>query len=288
MLRFLEMDALLVKTRRAAACLAAILAFMCGVLVCRAILTERTLELRGLLIDLELSDPNPSEHAELRDALENPSISGSSGVERMKVRLEYLHFTELHPLSFQELKPHFIALSPQNTPWSAYPLRAGPAFARAKQVVKTAAVEGATPILGVCGGHQFMALAFGGEVDFIDPAFEGKRLDGYPKEAVKERGVLELTTVIDDPILQGVAAHPGVFRVSESHYEEVKGVPAPFVNIARSALSETQLIRLPGRPVYGLAFHPERGWGKDGPPLKSTHGGRILANFLAMAARNRR
>ncbi|MFC1836500.1 gamma-glutamyl-gamma-aminobutyrate hydrolase family protein, partial [Thermodesulfobacteriota bacterium] len=37
-----------------------------------------------------------------------------------------------------------------------------------KGYVRDAALKSRLPILGICGGHQFLALALGGQVDFID------------------------------------------------------------------------------------------------------------------------
>jgi GMP synthase (glutamine-hydrolysing) len=261
--------------------------FLAGFLVARCLLTSGAFELRGLLIDVELTGPNPTEYKDLRDALEKELRVRAPSGEPLRVSLDYVHFTQFTAGVYKAFRPDFVVLSPQTTPWQTYPLKVPEHFSRAKELVRRISEEEGIPVLGVCGGHQFLALAFGGEVGLIDPAFSGRALDKYPKEAVKEKGVVELQTLMDDPILEGVAVHPGVFRVSESHYEEVKGAPAPMVNIAGSALSPTQLIRLPGRPVYGFAFHPERGWGKDGPPLVETHGGRLLINFLAMAAKHR-
>jgi GMP synthase (glutamine-hydrolysing) len=124
-------------------------------------------------------------------------------------------------------------------------------------------------------------------VGFIDPELVGTFPANYPKNAISERGLVVLETLSDDPILEGVANHPGKFRVMESHYEEVKSIPQQFINLARSDLSEAQLIRLPGKPVYGLAFHPERSPKDETLDPELFEGKRILANFLNMAALRR-
>lgn len=182
-------------------------------------------------------------------------------------------------------KIDFLVLSPQSTPWYKYEGAAGRQLDILKQFVRDAAVNRNLPMLGICGGHQFLALAFGGSVGFIDPALAGTNPERYPKSALAERGVVFLQTLGNDPIFSGVAGHPGQFRAVESHYEEVKRVPAPFVNFAESELSPAQLMRIPGKTVYGLAFHPERCWDQadcDGAPV--AEGRRILANFLLMVA----
>ena len=122
---------------------------------------------------------------------------------------------------------------------------------------------------------------------FIDPKLESTLPERYPRNALAERGVVSLETLMDDPIFKGVAVHPGKFRAVESHYEEVKEIPRGFVNLARSEMSGIQVIRIPGKTVYGVAFHPERGWKPGEDPEKAAPDGKlILANFLGMICRN--
>jgi GMP synthase (glutamine-hydrolysing) len=75
----------------------------------------------------------------------------------------------------------------------------------------------------------------------------------------------------------------------ENHYEEVKIVPEPFINLARSEVSEAQLIGIPEKPVYGMAFHPERCTGNaNRQTAGECDGRRILTNFLKMACDKQR
>lgn len=254
-----------------------ILACLVGAIAVYLVL-PREQHVHGLLVDLELEGPDPSRNARLREAITRRLPSEVDRLLHARLTLKYVHFTELTEEAFQGVE--FVILSPQGTPWYRYEPAA---LDRAKAIVKQAATVHGIPMLGICGGHQFLALAFGGTVDFIDPAFAGQRPERYPKEAIGERGVAELHTLRDDPILEGVASHPGRFRAVQSHYEEVKALPEPFVNLAASALSEVQLMRMPGTLVYGVAFHPERCW-DDGDCLDSAvpEGKRLLANFLAM------
>jgi GMP synthase (glutamine-hydrolysing) len=141
--------------------------------------------------------------------------------------------------------------------------------------------------LGVCGGHQFLTLAFDGAVGFIDPKLAGSYPERYPKNALAEKGLVSLEVLHKDQILRGVASSSGRFRALQNHYEEVKTLPNCFVNLARSEMSEAQLIRFVGKPVYGVAFHPERGLGPK--PDSDMHDGRkILANFLKIVMEQNR
>ncbi len=144
------------------------------------------------------------------------------------------------------------------------------------------------PVLAICGGHQFLAASFGARVDFIDPAFEGRTLYEYPPEAIAERGLVYLETLASDRIFEGVVVHPGNFAVLESHTEEVKNAPHPFANLARSATSEIQLITIPDALVYGMAFHPERGWTQAyGPDSQAAAGKQLLGNFFRLVHVNK-
>lgn len=179
-------------------------------------------------------------------------------------------------------RPDFILLSPQNTPWYMYREDAGAKLEAAKAVVRNLTLKERLPVLGICGGHQFLAMVFGGTIDFIDSRLVGVFPEKYPKEAVSERGLVDLETLGSDPIFTGVTTHPGRFKAMESHYEEVKTIPELFVNLARSQMSEVQLIRIPGLMVYGMAFHPERSGNLPGSECSD---GRImLGNFIRMVA----
>jgi GMP synthase (glutamine-hydrolysing) len=121
-----------------------------------------------------------------------------------------------------------------------------------------AILDSRVPVLGVCFGHQLMAHAFGAEV-------------------VKDtRHVLEMvkTTVLaDDPLFDGL---PGSLMLLESRYEVVKSLPDRFNLLARSATSRIAAMKRPGRPLYGVQFHPER-FTKENPG-----GDRVLGNWVRM------
>lgn len=261
--------------------------FLVGIVVAGLIMIVKPyfgkLALTGLLIDLELNDSNPDRYKDLREALTCRLPEDVPELKNTAVRLDYVHFMAATSDLLTSREIDFVVLSPQSTPWHRYRGDAASRVDSLKADLRDLIMKHKKPVLGVCGGHQFLALAFGGTVDFIDPRFQGKYPERYPLDALSERGMVRLETLSDDPILRGVASFPGSFYVMESHYEEVKSVPRPFVNLARSDRSEAQLIGIPGLTVYGTAFHPERGWsGSAGTSPVLQSGRTLLANFLTM------
>lgn len=239
--------------------------------------------LHGLLIDLESSQPDSSRLSELKTRIcDNLGLRASQG-SVISIRLDHMHFSRTEFLSDNINSYDFLLLSPQGTPWRSYSGVARALLDRVSELlVRTIDVD-SMPVLGICGGHQFLAMSFGGRVDFIDPGFTGSILQSYPLQAKAERGVTPLETLRPDRIFQGLLEHPSTFEVVESHTEEVKNIPHPFVNLARSALSEIQLITIPDALVYGMAFHPERGWDENtGPDKKMTAGRSLLRNFFRL------
>jgi GMP synthase-like glutamine amidotransferase len=256
-----------------------------GLVIAPRLLPKEQL-LKGLIVDLELNVPDPSRYGELRDALTRKITAEDPALRNVRVETDYAHFREFYPQFRSDNQPDFVILSPQGTPWHMYRGEAAVALQAFKGTLNDWIRKRNLPVLAICGGHQFLASAFGGTVGFMDARYAEKVPERYPKDAVGEKGLTELFTLADDPILARVASHPGAFQVMESHYEEVKVLPPLFVNLARSEMSEIQLVRIPGKLVYGMAFHPERSQ-PDARGGETTAGTRILANFLTMVAAGR-
>jgi len=110
------------------------------------------------------------------------------------------------------------------------------------------------PILGICAGHQFMALHLSGEAK---PA------------PVPEFGKTKLIVDRSDTLFDGL---PQTFDVWESHNDEVTAVPKGFVALAHSDNCTVQAMRSLERPLFGVQFHPE---------VEHTQfGSEIFQNFL--------
>lgn len=241
--------------------------------------------MQGLLIDIERKDPDVSRYDELRSGIVHAASLNKDRGQSIAVVLDYIHFTELHNHLNILHKYDFLILSPQGSPWCSYRGKDKDSLHFLAQTVRGLVLEKRSPTLGICGGHQFLAIAFGGEIGFIDNSLTNFNGDCYPPNCQAERGPTVIRTLVDDPIFDGITVHPGQFPVIENHVEEVKALPPGFTNLASSDLSRIQLIRLLDRIVYGVAFHPERGWshGETTEAALAPHGKRILANFLKMA-----
>ncbi|MDO8273474.1 MAG: glutamine amidotransferase [Gammaproteobacteria bacterium] len=104
------------------------------------------------------------------------------------------------------------------------------------------AVRGALPVLGICYGHQLLAHAFGGRVDY-HPA--GREIGTVP---LRLHGAAH-----GDPLLAGV---PADFVAHATHLQSVLTLPAAATLLASSAHDPHQCFRI-GKSAWGVQFHPE-------------------------------
>lgn len=115
------------------------------------------------------------------------------------------------------------------------------------------------PVLGICGGHQLLGMAYGEEVVNM-----GRPLRGY----------YEVEVLADDPLFKGLS---GMIEVAESHQEMVERLPKGFLLLARSRETPIEAMKSETGIVYGVQFHPERN--DESHPA----GQAILANFARLA-----
>ncbi|MEO0650708.1 MAG: glutamine amidotransferase [Planctomycetota bacterium] len=98
------------------------------------------------------------------------------------------------------------------------------------------------PILGVCYGHQLLARALGGAVDWNPRGREIGTIE------------VELTPAADDdPLLQGLE-RPLVAQAS--HSQSVSELPPGAVLLGSNTIDPHQAFRL-GATTWGVQFHPE-------------------------------
>lgn len=142
----------------------------------------------------------------------------------------------------EELSPTHIILSGQSHPWDNYTPES---LMGVFDVIRNAR----QPVLGVCGGHQQIALAYGAPVDVIKRLGPGK---GY-ENCLRERGYFDIATN-GEGIFAGL---PSRLNVWHSHFDEVKELPKGFRATASNETCAIQAMQHASRPVYGVQFHPE-------------------------------
>jgi GMP synthase (glutamine-hydrolysing) len=104
------------------------------------------------------------------------------------------------------------------------------------------AIEAGLPVLGVCYGHQLLAHALGGRVDYHP---DGRELGTVDIERLDEAA--------GDALL---GSAPSRFRAHASHRQSVLELPPGAVSLARSAHDPHHAVRYAAH-VWGLQFHPE-------------------------------
>jgi len=105
-----------------------------------------------------------------------------------------------------------------------------------------AAVGADLPVLGVCYGHQLLAHALGGRVDYNPRGRE-----------IGTAQIERLPASVDDPL---IGAHPNCFLAHATHLQTVLQPPPGAVVLARSSLDNCQAVRFAPR-AWGVQFHPE-------------------------------
>ena len=137
------------------------------------------------------------------------------------------------------------------SPGPGTPERAGASIPLVK-----ACSAAATPLLGVCLGHQAIGVAFGGTVDRAPELLHGK------------------TSIVhhaDSGVLQGL---PDPFTATRYHSLTIlpETMPAELEVIARTEGGVVMGVRHVDLPIHGVQFHPES--------ILTEGGHRMLANWL--------
>ena len=122
----------------------------------------------------------------------------------------------------------------------------------------TACVELRRPLLGVCLGHQALALACGARVGSVAPM----------------HGKVAAVRHDDEGLLAGL---PSPFEASLYHSLAVSDLPAALVASAWSSEGVVMAMRHRVAPAFGVQFHPES--------VATQHGPKVLAAFVAVCRR---
>jgi GMP synthase (glutamine-hydrolysing) len=102
--------------------------------------------------------------------------------------------------------------------------------------------DSTTPVLGICYGHQLLAHALGGQVDF------------HPKGREIGTTCVTLTdTGGSDPLCQGLERN---FAAHVSHMQSVTKLPEGASILASNSFEPHQAVRYRSN-IWGVQFHPE-------------------------------
>jgi GMP synthase (glutamine-hydrolysing) len=135
-------------------------------------------------------------------------------------------------------------------------LSGGPASVYEKGAPKCspALLDLSLPILGLCYGHQLLALIAGGRVE---------------RSRRKEYGIAEIVVDMAVGVLKGLGKREQVWM---SHGDTVLSLPSSFEVLAHSENSPIAAFRSKSKPIYGLQWHPE--------VVHTKHGMQMLRNYL--------
>jgi len=132
--------------------------------------------------------------------------------------------------------------------------------------------SGATPVFGFCGGFQFMGEALGAPLERVGLLAEGE-FDPHPDYQPgwrTELGYAPVVLVGEHPLHSGLGVEPA-FR--HAHALELTALPEGFTNLARTDVTELQLMAHEELPLVGTQFHPEY-WTDEHPA-----GRQLIENF---------
>jgi len=99
------------------------------------------------------------------------------------------------------------------------------------------------PMFASCFGYQCLVLALGGEI-LYDPA--NTEVGTYRITLTEAGETDELFSIL-----------PARFRAQEGHKDRATRNPPGALNLASSAQSPYQALRIPGQPIWATQFHPE-------------------------------
>jgi len=143
------------------------------------------------------------------------------------VNIDIIHYPEANTARVLEHNPVCVLISGQTAPWTDYESQVlAPVF----DFLTTTDL----PVLGICGGHQLIAQAYGAH------GLSGAGL-------YYSRPVVTVDLSADDPLLQGIDSPATFFSW---HGEEVKAMPEEYINLGSSDLCAVQIFR----------HQPQTGW----------------------------
>lgn len=186
--------------------------------------------------------------------------------EIMGKTIEVENYINVNSDYLEKLDPDGIILSGNSTPWDSYNRKSLEKFYLVLR-------KWDKPLLGICGGHQLLGMAFGARVYHMRKAREGEpsgKPGTWSEGLFIEKGWIPVKILKRDKLFQSL---PTTIIVDEGHYDEVKEIPYGFELLATNKNCKIQAMKKTGKPIYGVQFHPHI---FDGDHI---HGKVILMNF---------
>ena len=112
------------------------------------------------------------------------------------------------------------------------------------------------PVLGLCGGHNLIAAAYGGTTGpmrRLEPGEDDPNPRYYPGR-LKEWGPTQVELLEGDPLFEGLQSP---ISVRSYHGWEIKTLPQCFENLATNDCCKIQIIGHKTKPIYGLQFQAQ-------------------------------
>lgn len=102
--------------------------------------------------------------------------------------------------------------------------------------------------LGVCAGHQLIAVEYEGDFGKMFEVEDGE-------EDIRERGFNKIKIEKNDRIFDGLNDSLIVYHI---HRDEVKSVPPEFDLLGSTEMCKIQIMKHKKKDMYAVQFHPEQ------------------------------
>lgn len=210
--------------------------------------------------------------------------------------IEEAHLSEVAE-AVARFRPHAVVLSGTLSDFDYYNPEIIESFGRFARATKT-------PVLGICGGHQLLGLAFGTRVVTLDNAEQ--RENRHARNFEYQYRFVRIVRP-EDPIFEGIhdeesgvwqdyTTEANVLRVWQNHGLKLDRLPEGFELLATAYLCRNQMMvrRAEGQLLYAVQFHIEKSfqdWDHKNPtrwahPTESRDGRIIFENFLRLALKH--
>ncbi len=194
-------------------------------------------------------------------SLVKPVIKAIRNIDQYRIITQ--HYKEVDSEKIKALSPGAIIITGQTTPWNMYRKRD---LKEIKKVIKKSKI----PILGICGGHQLIGLAFNMKVGLIKGDDEVTTYDN----CFRLKGNIKMTVTESDKLLKGIQQSPKLYA---SHCEEIKKLNSSFKLLIKDTTSPVQMMKHKTKDIYGVQFHPEKAVPGDNSGMI------ILRHFINLA-----